>query len=254
MGACASGGCPVAEFLCGIPAWGWWAGAAGLFALWLCRQAWKREHFFASLFYWTARAVCFAYFRCKFRLRITGAENIPVRGGAVLCANHTSYLDPPVLGCATSRRLVRFMARSTLAKNKWLDFLYKRLKAILLDRDRGDLGAMKTAIKCLKAGDVVGIFPEGTRSPDGTIQEAKGGIAFLLAKAAVPVVPMHIAGAYQAFPKGAKKFSPSRITVTIGKPIPPEEILAAMPQKGDYAAAGALVMRRIAGLAPEKTP
>ena len=93
----------------------------------------------------------------------------------------------------------------------------------MIDRDRGDLGAMKTAIKRLKEGDVVGIFPEGTRSPDGTIQEAKGGIAFLLAKAAVPVVPMYIAGTFQAFPKGAKKFAPSRITVNVGKPIPTEK-------------------------------
>lgn len=252
MGACASGGCPVAEFLCGIPAWGWWAGAAGLFALWLACQARKREAFFSSLFYWTARAVCLAYFRLKFRLRIVGGKNIPRKGGVVLCANHASYLDPPILGCATPHRLVRFMARSSLAKNKGLGILYHQLKAIMIDRGRGDLGALKAAIKCLKEGDAVGIFPEGTRSPDGTLQEAKGGIAFLLAKAAVPVVPMHIDGTFRAFPKGAKKFAPSRITVTVGEPIPPEEILSAIPQKGDYAAAGALVMRRIAELAPQK--
>jgi len=250
MDTCASGACPVVDFLRGVPAWGWWSALGVLALLWLARQAWKREGFCGGLFYWTARAVVRGFLLVKYRLKIVGEENIPLKGGVVLCANHASYLDPPVLGCATSRRMVRFMARSTLAKNRALDVLYKWLKAILIHRDRGDLGAMKTAIKCLKAGDVIGIFPEGTRSPDGTLQEAKGGIAFLLAKAAVPVVPMYLEGTYKAFPKGANKLAPSRITVYVGRPIPPSEILSAMPEKGDYAAAGALVMRRIAELKP----
>ena len=123
-----------------------------------------------------------------------------------------------------------------------------------LDRTRGDLGALKKAIATLKEGKVIGLFPEGTRSPDGQMREAKGGIGFLIAKGDVPVVPLHISGTFEAFPKGASQFRPSRIVARIGPPITPEEIRAAMPAKGDYAAVGALVMRRIRELAGAAKP
>ena len=120
---------------------------------------------------------------------------------------------------------------------------------IPLDRTKGDLGALKKAIATLKEGKVVGLFPEGTRSPDGQMRAAKGGIGFLIAKGNVPVVPLHISGTFAAFPKGADHFRPSRIVARYGPPISPEEILAAMTKKNDYESVGALVMRRIAELA-----
>ncbi|MBR6022693.1 MAG: 1-acyl-sn-glycerol-3-phosphate acyltransferase [Kiritimatiellae bacterium] len=188
--------------------------------------------------------------RLKYGMTCEGAENVPAEGGVVVAANHCSYLDPPVLACAVPRP-VRFMARDTLFSNAFARWYFPRVGVIPLDRTRGDVAALRTAIALLKAGNAVALYPEGTRSEDGKLHEAKGGIGFLIAKAAVPVVPVHIAGTFEAFPKGAKKFRPARIAVRIGTPIAPEELQGAMTARNDYDSVGRLVMSRIAALAPE---
>lgn len=187
--------------------------------------------------------------RLKYGMKCEGVENVPAGGGVVVAANHCSYLDPPVLACAL-RRPVRFMARDTLFSNAFARWYFPRVGVIPLDRTRGDVAALRTAISLLKAGNAVALYPEGTRSEDGKLHEAKGGIGFLIAKGEVPVVPMHIAGTFEAFPKGAKKFRPSRIAVHVGAPISPEELKAAMTARNDYDSVGRLVMARIAALAP----
>ena len=207
------------------------------------------ESFFHQPLYWLARNFVVLVLRLKYRMRVTGTENVPLKGGAILAANHCSYLDPPVMSACSPKRIVRFMARDTLFSKPLGKWFFTRTCVIPLDRNRGDLGALRQAISFLKQGQVLGLFPEGTRSPDGTIREAKGGIGFLISKGKVPVIPIYIQGTYEAFPKGASKLRPGRVTVRAGKPITPEEIQAAMPEKGDYAAVGALVMQRIKDLA-----
>ena len=208
-----------------------------------------REGLFHSPLYWLSRFGVWLAIKLKYRMRIEGWRNIPRTGGAVLAANHCSYLDPPVMCSCSPRRIVHFMARDTLFSNAVARWYFPRVVVMPLDRTRGDLGALKKAIATLKDGQVIGLFPEGTRSPDGHMREAKGGIGFLIAKGDVPVVPIYISGTHEAFPKGADKFRPSRIFARVGKPITPEEIRAAMPAKGDYEAVGALIMRRIRDLA-----
>ena len=208
-----------------------------------------REGLFTQPLYWLARGFVYFCLLLKYRMRVFGREHVPARGGAVIVANHCSYLDPPVMGGANSRRVVHFLARDTLFSNPIAKWFFPRVGVIALDRTKGDLGALKKAIATLKDGKVLGLFPEGTRSPDGKMRAAKGGIGFLIAKGNVPVVPLHISGTFAAFPKGANKFRPSRIVARYGPAISPEEILAAMPKKKDYEAVGALVMRRIAELA-----
>ena len=191
--------------------------------------------------------------RWKYGLRCEGAENVPPEGGVVVAANHCSYLDPPVLACCVPRP-VCFMARDTLFSNPVARWYFPRVGVIPLDRTRGDVAALRTAISLLKAGKAVGLYPEGTRSEDGKLHEAKGGIGFLIAKGGVPVVPMHISGTFEAFPKGAKKLRPGAIRVNIGQPISPEELTGAMSARNDYDAIGRLVMSRIADLAPKALP
>ena len=169
----------------------------------------------------------------------------------MIAANHCSYLDPPVMAGCSNRRIVHFMARDTLFSNPVARWFFPRVGVIALDRTKGDLGALKKAIATLKDGQVIGLFPEGTRSPDGQMREAKGGIGFLIAKGNVPVVPLYISGTHAAFPKGADKLRPGRLVARFGPPISPEEIRAAMPAKNDYEAVGALVMSRIRALAEE---
>ena len=207
------------------------------------------EGFFSHPLYWLSRnSVCLAL-RAKYRLRVVGQENIPASGGAVIAANHCSYLDPPVLAASSPKRIVHFMARDTLFSIRVARWYFPRGGVIPLDRTRGDLGALRKALAALKQGQVVGLFPEGTRSPDGQMREAKGGIGFLIAKSDVPVVPLYISGTFEAFPKGAKKIGSGRLRAWLGKPIQPEEIRAAMPDKNAYEAVGALVMSRIRELA-----
>ena len=208
-----------------------------------------REGLFTQPLYWLSRGFVYFCLRLKYRMRVSGREHVPPRGGAILAANHCSYLDPPVMAGCSNRRIVHFMARDTLFSNPVARWFFPRVGVMPIDRTRGDLGALRKAIALLKEGRVVGLFPEGTRSPDGRMREAKGGIGFLIAKGDVPVVPLHISGTHEAFPKGADKLRPSRIVARFGPPISPEEIRAAMPAKNDYEAVGALIMRRIAELA-----
>ena len=210
-----------------------------------------REGLFKQPLYWLSRGFVYFCLLLKYRLRVSGREHVPARGGAVIAANHCSYLDPPVLAGCSNRRIVHFMARDTLFSNPFARWFFPRVGVIALDRTKGDLGALKKAIATLKDGQVIGLFPEGTRSPDGQMREAKGGIGFLIAKGDVPVVPLYISGTFAAFPKGADKLRPGRLVARFGPPITPEEIRAAMPAKNDYAAVGALVMRRIRALAEE---
>lgn len=207
------------------------------------------DGFFHNPLYWLARGSVHLGLLAKYRFRVEGREHLPEEGGAVVAANHCSYLDPPAMSAAVHNRVVHFMARDTLFSNAVAKWFFTRTGVIALDRTRGDLGALKKAIATLKEGKVIGLFPEGTRSPDGSMGEAKGGIGFLIAKGNVPVVPLYISGTYEAFPKGAKRFGRSRVRARFGRAISPEEIRAAMPEKNDYEAVGALVMARIRELA-----
>ena len=210
-----------------------------------------REGLFTQPLYWLARGFVYFCLLLKYRLRVSGREHVPAKGGAVIAANHCSYLDPPVMAGCSNRRIVHFMARDTLFSNPVARWFFPRVGVIALDRTKGDLGALKKAIATLKDGQVIGLFPEGTRSPDGQMREAKGGIGFLIAKGDVPVVPLYISGTFAAFPKGADKLRPGRLVARFGPPISPDEIRAAMPAKNDYEAVGALVMSRIRALAEE---
>ena len=210
-----------------------------------------REGLFSQPLYWLSRGFVYFCLLLKYRMRVSGREHVPARGGAVIAANHCSYLDPPVMAGCSNRRIVHFMARDTLFSNPVARWFFPRVGVIALDRTKGDLGALKKAIATLKDGHVIGLFPEGTRSPDGQMREAKGGIGFLIAKGDVPVVPLYISGTFAAFPKGADKLRPGRLVARFGPPISPDEIRAAMPAKNDYEAVGALVMSRIRALAEE---
>ncbi len=185
------------------------------------------------------------------RFTSRGSENIPATGGCIVCANHASFLDPPIVGAGVRHRHVRFMARDTLSHNSFLGWWFPRIGIISLDRSRGDISALRSAIQTLKSGAVVGLFPEGTRSPDGTLQEPKGGIGFLIAKAGVPVVPAYISGSFRAYPKGARFIRPHKVSIVFGAPIQPAEYAALAKEDDGYTKIARFIMRRIAALQPQ---
>jgi 1-acyl-sn-glycerol-3-phosphate acyltransferase len=152
-----------------------------------------------------------------FRLRIYGRENLIEDGPAILASNHASYLDPPLVG-VSCRKDVYFLARKSLFERPVIGPLIAQLNTIPVDRDRGDVGAVRAMIKLLKSGNRVLVFPEGTRSKDGNLQPARAGVGLLIAKSLAPVVPVRVFGSYAALPRsGGIRFVP--ITVVIGKPL-----------------------------------
>ena len=189
-------------------------------------------------------------FRIFHRWEVHGAEHIPATGGCLLAANHASFLDPPAVGCASRQRLVRFMARDTLFKKGFGEWLMKGLHAIPISRDRGDVGALKRSIQFLRKGDCVAIFPEGTRTRDGSLGTAKAGIGFLIMSAGVPVVPVYIDGTFSAYPRGARWPRPHKIRVFIGPPILPDDLKPCGEGRDSYGCVAHLVMDRIKALQP----
>jgi 1-acyl-sn-glycerol-3-phosphate acyltransferase len=152
-----------------------------------------------------------------FRLRTYGRENLIENGPAILASNHSSYLDPPLVGVCC-RKDVYFLARKSLFERPVIGPLIAQLNTVPVDRDRGDVGAVRAMIKLLKAGNRVLVFPEGTRSKDGNLQPARAGVGLLIAKSLAPVVPVRVFGSYAALPRsGGIRFVP--ITVVIGKPL-----------------------------------
>ncbi len=182
------------------------------------------------------------------RLGIRGAENIPDEGGVMIASNHASYLDPPVVGVGYRKRPVHFMARNTLWKPGFGKWWMDSVGCIPVARGTGDRRALTVTIKMLKEGKVVSMFPEGTRTEDGELQEAKGGVGFIIEKSGCVVVPAYIDGSYDAHAKGAKFIKPFKVKITYGKPITQEDFQALGSGRDAYDAHAALIMQRIADL------
>jgi 1-acyl-sn-glycerol-3-phosphate acyltransferase len=155
-----------------------------------------------------------------FRMRVEGLENVPKEGGAMICANHQSYLDILVIGASVPRH-VTFVARDTLADTAWLALVMRRCGAILVRRGTSDRAAIRAMSESMKAGGIVAIYPEGTRTLTGNVANFKGGAVMAARMAGVMLVPAGIRGAYQAWPKGRSFPLPRRIGVRFGAPIDP---------------------------------
>lgn len=152
-----------------------------------------------------------------FDLKVFGNHHVPATGGVLMVSNHQSYLDPVLLGVQIRRPLC-YMAKSELFENRAFAWLIRSLHAYPV-RQGGqgaeNKGAMEQTIRLLQEGALLNIFPEGTRSPDGRIHEMERGIALVIRRAKVPVVPAVIDGSYEAW-KGRKVFRPWPIRLCYG--------------------------------------
>src|SRR6202011_5221762 len=167
--------------------------------------------------YWVCYTLSGVIARLVFQYRAYGQENIIEEGPAIMAANHQSYLDPPLVGITCKNELY-FLARKTLFEKRLLGPIISRVNALPVDLSRGDLTAFRAVMNLLKEGHRTVIFPEGTRSLTGEIQQARPGIGMIIAKTLAPVVPMRIFGSFQAWPKGGK-ITPYPVTVVVGRPI-----------------------------------
>lgn len=170
-----------------------------------------------SSLYWVFRAIFQVVFKVLNRLEVIGSENIPKAGGVIIAANHVSYLDPLVVGAALKRRAT-YMAREGLFKIPLLG-TFVRSFSIPVKRGRPQPSTIKEAVKRLNKGELIVMFPEGGRSADGSMLDAKRGIAVIAAMSKVPVVPTLILGTEKSLPVGAKFIKPAKIAVIFGNPI-----------------------------------
>ncbi|MFY9147682.1 MAG: lysophospholipid acyltransferase family protein [Bacillota bacterium] len=172
------------------------------------------------MFYKFCWVVVRAFFCLIFRVSVVGLENVPEKGGAVIVANHLSYLDPPLIG-AMLRRPIRFMAKKELFRFKPFAWLIRTLGAFPVDRGSVDRAAIREAIDTVSSGSLLGIFPEGGRSKDGRLQQGHAGAALVAIKTGVPVVPVGILGlGRNSAGQGLRR----QIRLVIGEPlIPPPQ-------------------------------
>ena len=162
-----------------------------------------------------------------------GRENLITEGPVLIASNHQSYLDPPLVGNLYQDEMV-YLARKTLFKKGFFEWLYNQWNAIPVDQERPDMASLKTIIRKLKDGWRVLLFPEGARSYDGEIGEAASGIGLVAVKAGAPIQPVRIYGANEVLPRGSGRLRLARITLVVGEPIilKPEELKALSNKEG----------------------
>ncbi|MFE6774996.1 lysophospholipid acyltransferase family protein [Streptomyces sp. NPDC057702] len=160
------------------------------------------------------------------RFDIQGTENIPRRGGAVLVSNHIGYLDFVFAGLTArpAKRLVRFMAKESVFRHKVSGPLMRAMKHIPVDRRQG-VDAYRHAVKSLRSGEIIGVFPEATISPSFTLKTFKSGAARMAQEAGVPLLPMALWGTQRLWTKGHKRDLGRNhfpITMRVGEPMAAE--------------------------------
>jgi len=169
-----------------------------------------------SITYWVVWIAAWLAARTLFLMRVRGARNMPRTGPVVVIANHTSHLDPPLVAVALHTRRMGFLAKQELWGNRFLGWLIGTLGSIPVERGAGDRKAYEACLRTLKDGNVLLMFPEGTRSRDGKLQPFEAGAARLAA--AVPgcmVLPVRIHGSFEAWGGESRypKLRPVRIDV-----------------------------------------
>ena len=152
--------------------------------------------------YKLAQAASFLYLKTFHRFHVSGLENVPEHGAFILASNHVSFFDPPALGCRLPREL-HYFAKASLFKG-FLGKLIMCLNSIPVDREGFDMKSFKAAMQILEKGEPLLVFPEGTRSEDGQLQNPKRGIGLMARKAQVPILPARISGGFEAFGKGRR--------------------------------------------------
>jgi 1-acyl-sn-glycerol-3-phosphate acyltransferase len=155
--------------------------------------------------YW----VVFFIYVIGFRLRAAGLRDVPRRGPVLIIANHQSLLDPIAIGLGF-RRHVYYLARKTLFRNPFFGWWLRMVKCVPIDQDGVGKEGIRNILERLNLGNPVLVFPEGNRSDDGNLHPLKPGIALLVNRARVPILPVGVSGAFDAWPRQRllPRFSP----------------------------------------------
>ena len=202
------------------------------------------------MFYWFVKGVFYPFVRLYLGLTRDGLEHLPKKGGAIVVSNHTSYIDAILLGSA-SPRPIHFIVLQWMYDLLLLRWFYWGMGTIPV-RAGTDARGLRRAVRALRDGRLVGVFPEGTRSPDGRVGEAQPGTALLAALSGAPVVPVFIDGARDSMGVGSRFPAPAAIHVRFGSPLayPAERGARDRRALADFARQ---VEQAIRGLGPEET-
>lgn len=165
-------------------------------------------------------SVVMPIFSGYFRGSVQGIENVPKRGAFLAVSNHASNFDPPILSASLGRP-VAFMAKEELFQVPVLKQIIRVYGAYPVKRGAGDRRAIRAALDALQEGWAVGVFLQGTRTPDGRVTSPKPGAALIAAKAQVPLLPVCICGSENIFQSGSSWPRPAALTVRIGSAIAP---------------------------------
>ena len=171
------------------------------------------------MFYSIAKFIGWILIKLFWRVEIKGIDNVPKEGSLIVAANHTSNLDPIILGITMNRKM-HFIAKKEVFGNFIGNFICRKLNAFPVDRGKIDIKALKNAINILQKKEVLGIFPEGARSSNGELQDFKVGIIKIAIKTGAPILPVGIIGTYKIYPRGNKipNFFKHKIIVRYGTP------------------------------------
>ena len=189
------------------------------------------------MFYWFAYFLLWLLSKIYFPVTVYGAKYFPPSGNVIIASNHVSNLDPILLGLAY-RRKISYLAKDTLFKNKIFSWILYHVSAFPIKRNTSDISALREALKRLKKGGSLVVFPEGTRKSN----EPQQGIGFLAVKTGVPVIPAYIVGSDKVLPAGAKALTRGKITVVLGEP------MVFSPENKEYEQISNQLMQRIDSL------
>ncbi len=168
-----------------------------------------------SLLYAIAKPIVSVLFKTILPVKYHNRERLAQEPPYIVIANHSSMLDPVILGVGVIGNQVRFVGKKELTKNKLAAWLFKQLRMIPVDRHNSDMEAMRACMRVTREGGILGIFPEGTRHHEGLMTEMESGIGLIALRSRVPLIPVYIAGKLKLF---------RRLHVYVGEAIPMDDL------------------------------
>ncbi|MGC6455503.1 MAG: lysophospholipid acyltransferase family protein [Coraliomargaritaceae bacterium] len=201
--------------------------------------------------YEAVRITANCFFSWLYDFTTTGLQHVPQHGSVIFAANHVSYFDPPAIGCRVLRQ-INYFARDTLFRGLFGKGLIA-IGTIPVARNNADVTSLKAIFRSLKNNGAVAIYPEGTRSPDGQLQEPKPGAGMIACKSRATVIPVRLFGTFEAYGRGSKlPLFGGRIHITYGQPMSPDEVDPGKDHPDRYLEASRRIMARIAAMEEPK--
>ncbi len=202
----------------------------------------------SGIIYRVSRYILFIISKIFFDIKFVGLENLPQEGDFIIAANHCSNLDPIFAGFLTGyKKKINFLAKQELfffPLNLWLN----RVGVHPVARGKGDFAAVRAAIDILKRKEPLIVFPEGTRSKDGSLSKGQPGIGLIIYKSHSPVAPVYIQGSYQAYPRKAIFPKPYPVLIYASKPLDMSDLFRKEPSRETYQAIVDRILFEIAKL------